>query len=263
MPEPTLRLTDDQIRFYRDNGFLAVTEPLTTTEEIDRLAAIYDDLFKRRAGRETGDQFDLAGTDEEGKEEALPQILGPSRYAPELTQGLLFANAQALAKQLLGEEAAFGGDHAIFKPAGTGAPTPWHQDEAYWDEALKYNSLSIWIPLQEATVENGCMQFIPGSHKWEVQTHHSIGNDPRIHGLEIEMEIDQSKAVSCPLPPGGATFHDSRTLHYTGANQTQTPRRAYILGFGTAAVKLDQPRDFYWNKIKQTARAARAAGAEG
>src|SRR5688572_24682520 len=108
MPEPTLRLTDDQVSFYKENGFLAVTEPLTTPDEIASLVEVYDDLFRRRVGRETGDQFDLAGTDEEGVEEALPQILGPSRYAPELTQGLLFANAQALAKQLLGQEAAFG-----------------------------------------------------------------------------------------------------------------------------------------------------------
>jgi ectoine hydroxylase-related dioxygenase (phytanoyl-CoA dioxygenase family) len=260
MTASTLRLSNDQIRFYHENGFLAVTEPLTTPDEIARLVAVYDDLFRRRVGRETGDQFDLAGTDEEGKEEALPQILGPSRYAPELTQGLLFANAQALAKQLLGEEAAFGGDHAIFKPAGRGVATPWHQDEAYWDPGLKYNSLSIWIPLQEATVENGCMQFVPGSHKWEVQPHHSIGHDPRIHGLEIDMEVESATAVPCPLPPGGATFHDSRTLHYTGANTTDVPRRAYILGFGTAATKLDEERDFYWNRIKQTAREERARG---
>jgi ectoine hydroxylase-related dioxygenase (phytanoyl-CoA dioxygenase family) len=261
MITPTIRLTEDQIAFYRDNGYLAVTEPLTSPDEIARLVEIYDDLFRRRVGRETGDQFDLAGTDEEGVEESLPQILGPSRFAPELTQGLLFANAQAIAKQLIGPDCAFGGDHAIFKPAGRGAATPWHQDEAYWDPGLKYNSFSVWIPLQEATVENGCMQFIPGSQKWEVQPHHSIGHDPRVHGLEIDLDVDMAEAVPCPLPPGGATFHDSRTLHYTGANQTEIPRRAYILGFGGAATKLEEEREFYWNRMKTKAREERAKAA--
>ncbi|HEY0866132.1 MAG TPA: phytanoyl-CoA dioxygenase family protein, partial [Fimbriimonas sp.] len=219
--QPTLRLTDEQVAFYHREGYLAIGA-LTTPDEIERLREIYDDLFIRRVGRERGDQFDLAGTDEEGKEASLPQILGPSKYAPELIEGLLFANARAAARQLLGEEAEFGGDHAIFKPAHSGAPTPWHQDEAYWNPAVDYNSLSIWVPLQEATLENGCMQFIPGSQNLEVQPHHSIGNDPRVHGLEID-EVDDSSAVACPLPAGGATFHGSRTLHFTGANRSDVP----------------------------------------
>jgi ectoine hydroxylase-related dioxygenase (phytanoyl-CoA dioxygenase family) len=258
--QPTLRLTDEQVAFYHREGYLAI-DAITTPEEIARMREIYDDLFARRVGRESGDQFDLAGDDEEGKEAALPQILGPSKYAPELLQGLLLANATAAAKQLLGEDAAFGGDHAIFKPAKSGAATPWHQDEAYWDEALDYNSLSIWIPLQEATLENGCMQFIPGSQNMEVQPHHSIGHDPRVHGLEID-EVDASTAVPCPLPAGGATFHGSRTLHYTGANGSDVPRRAYILGFGAAATPRKEPRDFYWNRMKTTARAERAKAAK-
>jgi hypothetical protein len=257
MVEPTLRLTDEQVRFYHENGFLAI-DNLTTPEEVERLVAVYDDLFARKVGREKGDQFDLAGADEEGKEESLPQILGPGNYAPILQQGLLFANARAAAIQLLGSDAAFGGDHAIFKPARHGVATPWHQDEAYWDPGLRYRSLSVWVPLQEATVENGCMQFIPGSHKMEVQPHHSIGHDPRVHGLEIDEPVDLDRVAVCPLPAGGATFHDSRTLHYTGANQTDEPRRAYILGFGGKAEPLDSPRDFYWNRLKQTARAERA-----
>jgi hypothetical protein len=258
MPQTNLFLSDAEIAFYRENGFLAVAKPLTTAEEIARLVTIYDDLFRRKVGREKGDQFDLAGTDEEGKEESLPQILGPSNYAPALLEGQLFANAQSLAKQLLGPEATFRGDHAIFKPGRTGVPTPWHQDEAYWDPGLQYHSLSIWIPLQEATVENGCMQFLPGTHRWEVQPHHSIGHDPRVHGLEIDLEVDPGQAVACPLPAGGATFHDSRTMHYTGANQTDAPRRAYILGFGTPESPLETRRDFYWNDQKKTARTERA-----
>ena len=262
MIEPTVALSNEQVAFFQSNGFLCI-EALTTQEEVARLCNVYDDIFNRRAGRESGDQFDLAGTDEEGKEAALPQILNPGKYAPILREGLLFANACAVAKQLLGPEAAFGGDHAIFKPAERGAPTPWHQDEAYWDPGQEYHSMSIWIPLQEATIENGCMNFLPGSHNWEVKPHHSIGHDPRVHGLEIDELPDARDAVACPLPPGGATVHLSRTLHYTGANTTTIPRRAYILGFYTPPKKREVERDFYWNRIKQTAREERAKNATG
>lgn len=256
----TITLTEAQIAFYHENGYLAI-DAITTPEEIAKLRVVYDQLFDRKAGREEGNQFDLAGTDEEGKAATLPQILNPRKYAPELAGTLYEVNARAIAEQLLGAGAGFSGDHAIFKPAGVGAPTPWHQDEAYWDAGTNYHSLSVWMPLQEATLENGCMTFIPGRSDQEVQPHQSIGGDTRIHGLEMLNPADKAKAVACPLPPGGATFHDSRTAHFTGANKSAVPRRAYILIFGTETTRRTDDRTFPWNDARSTARDARAAEA--
>lgn len=259
--QPTVVLSREQIDFYGREGYLSIPE-ITTSEEVMWLREIYDRLFSERAGREVGDQFDLAGTDEEGKDAALPQILGPTRYAPELAQGLFRVNAQAIAKQLIGPQATLTGEHMIFKPALTGAETPWHQDEAYWDPDLDYQSMSIWIPLQEATLENGCMWFVPRSHREEVRTHHSIGHDSRIHGLEVD-QIDHSTAVACPLSAGGATVHHNRTLHYAGPNISEIPRRAYILIAAAPATPRSESRDFYWNRTKQTAREERARSRAG
>lgn len=257
--EPTISLTAEQVAFFHREGYLAIPA-ITTPEEIAWMKVLYDRSFAARVGREEGNQFDLAGPDEDEAEAGLPQILGLSKYEPELQTCLYRANAEAIAAQLLGPEARFTGDHAILKPAFHGAPTPWHQDEAYWGSDFEYNALSIWMPLQEANLENGCMQFIPGSHHLEVQPHHCINNDPRIHGLEIDT-VDASSAVACPLPPGGATFHLSRTLHYTSPNLSPEPRRAYILTFGTPPKRRAQGRDFYWNTQKTTAREARAKAA--
>lgn len=261
MSNDSIVLTRDQIDFFHRESYLVV-RGLTDAEDIAVMREVYDRIFAERAGREAGEQFDLAGPDEEGTEPDLPQILGPSRYAPELAESKYRRNALAVARQLLGEEADYMGEHAILKPARHGAATPWHQDEAYWDGGLEYNSLSVWLPLQEATVENGCMHFIPGSHAWEVRPHHSINHDPRVHGLEVD-ELDASAAVACPLQPGDATFHPSRTFHYAGPNHTPEPRRAYILGFGTPPTKREQPRDFYWNTQKSTPRLQRAAQYQG
>jgi len=253
---PTVALTQDQIAFYHREGYL-VLDAITTQEEVAWLREVYDRLFAARAGREAGDQFDLAGTDAEGQSAALPQILNPSNYAPELKEGLFRVNALAIARQLLGADAEPLGEHAIYKTARTGAETPWNQDEAYWDPALDYESLSIWMPLQEATIANGCMQFVPGSHQQQVVTHHSINDDPRIHGLEVD-GVDVSTAVACPIPAGGATIHHNRTLHHTGPNDSEVPRRAYILIFGRKPTQRTEARDFYWKRQKQTARQQRA-----
>jgi len=200
-------LTPEQIRSFHLHGFLSIAEPIAEAEELRWLRETYDRVFASRAGREEGNQFDLAGSDEEGKDAALPQILDPAKYAPELNQGKFLIAANDIVKQLLGDEASVGIAHAIFKPAGTGAETPWHQDEAYWDPAQQYTTVSVWMPLQEATKDNGCLWFLPGSNHWPVMAHQSIGGDVRVHGLEMVDPPKRGDAVCCPLPPGGVTIH--------------------------------------------------------
>jgi hypothetical protein len=253
-----MQLSGDQIRFFHLNGFLAIPTPVTDEVELAWMREVYDRMFAERSGRESGDQFDLAGSDEEGKEAALPQILNPAKYAPELTEGKYLDTITGIAQQLFGPEAGAGIAHAIFKPAGMGAPTPWHQDEAYWDPSQQYQNASIWMPLQEATIENGCLWFVPGSHEWPVLEHRPIGGDVRVHGLEmVDLEVTK-RAVACPLPAGGITIHRNRTAHYAGANTSNIPRRALILGTGCPNHAYPGERSFPWNEIKQTARDARA-----
>jgi ectoine hydroxylase-related dioxygenase (phytanoyl-CoA dioxygenase family) len=258
--DPTVMLTPDQVQFYHDNGYLVVPS-ISTEPELVWMREVYDRLFAQRAGRDVGDQFDLGGSDQEGTEAVLPQILSPAKYAPELKQGLFRTNAAAIATQLLGDNVEPQGEHAIFKPARTGAATPWHQDEAYWADQMDYHSFSLWMPLQDATIENGCMWFIPGSHRLDVQPHHSIGHDVRVHGLELDQLPDLTRAIACPIPAGGCTIHTNRTMHYAGPNRSDIPRRALILGFGFKPTKRTAPRDFYWNRIKQTPRDQRAGRA--
>ena len=255
-PHPTIDLSKHAIDAYRRDGFLVI-HGFSTPEELARMRTIYDDLFEKRAGREVGDEFDLAGADAEDDRPVLPQILSPSKYAPELLRTLAVANARAIAKQILGSTGEFGGDHAILKPASYGAATPWHQDEAYWDPSLDYDSFSIWMPLSGATVESGCLHFIPGSHLGEVIPHQPIGGDPRVHGLEA-IDVDASKAVAIPLKEGSVTVHHNRTLHYAGPNSTQQHRRAYIMMCGKPAAPRQTPRQFHWKEVQSTERSKRA-----
>jgi len=245
-------LTPEQIAGFHREGYLSLPA-ITTADEVAQLCDIYDHLFEVKAGRDQGDHLDLTTTDEDGQEPALPQILNPAKYAPQLNETQLRANAEAIARQLLGPETAFRFDHAIRKPPKSGAATPWHQDEAYADPSAAYDELSIWIPLQEATLENGCMWFVPRSHTDNVLPHHPIGNDPRVIGLEVDdPEALTASAVACPLPPGGATIHHCKTLHYTGPNLSDGPRRAYILAFGAPPRKLETPRRFIWLEQQHT-----------
>jgi ectoine hydroxylase-related dioxygenase (phytanoyl-CoA dioxygenase family) len=251
-----INLSADQIREFQENGFISLPR-ITSEAEVAKLMTIFQGLFANKAGFEQGSQFDLVGTDDGGPPK-LPQILGPSKFAPELLETDYRKNALAIAKQLLGEEASLRFEHAIYKPAGYGAATPWHQDEAHrTDSDLEYDQISIWMPLQEARLENGCMQYVPRSHLGEILPHHSPNHDPRIMGLECSEGFDPATAIACPLPPGGVTIHDGRTLHYAGPNRSEMPRYAWILAFASAMRPAEQKQDNYWNRKKQTAAQAR------
>ena len=278
LPEPTLILTDEQVASFRTNGFLSVPK-ITTDEELQLLRSEYDALFDSGAGREVGRLFDLGGVDDDGAENngapaALPQLLDPQVYAPALRNTLYEANALACAKQLIGPAADYMLSHAICKPPRFGAATPWHQDEAYAPPEVDYGKgggfgvVNSWMPLQDATVESGCMQFVPwvdGSQP-DVLPHHHINHDPRIHGLELDDLEPTRRAVPCPLPAGGATFHVMRTLHYSGPNLTDEPRRAFILKFAVpgAAAPTDDPPERPWQRVTtlSSAQAKRQAAAE-
>ena len=126
-----------------------------------------------------------------------------------------------------GAPAAGAGRGAVWRAraaqAGRGGPeTPWHQDEAFRSPDFVYKELSIWLALQPATLENGCMQFIPGSNKWDVLEHRSPGGDKHLHPLECCGDFARDLAVAEPLAPGGCTVHDA----HTASHRRQHLRRA-------------------------------------
>jgi hypothetical protein len=245
-------------QFYRDQGYL-VLGPLVDVEELERIRGLCDELIETGVGCQDGNQRDLVGAagGAGATAAAVPQLLFPSRYAPEIRETRCWERALDIAMELLEPDGCERGqlvvrDHIIVKPPGSTSPTPWHQDEAYWKNDLEYNELSIWIGLQDVTEKMGCMQFIPASHGGPVYPHHPWKQNPAIVALEIDDGyVNDAEAVACPVAGGGATVHHSRTLHFTSGNSSETPRRALILTIGTPPTKLAKPREDAWNRDRR------------
>jgi hypothetical protein len=252
-------LTRDQVRSFRREGFLRV-EDFAPPQEVEAVRPIYDRLFETQAGWSEGNYFDMYAAEIDDRPYAAPQLLQLSRYAPELRTLPVFARAWALARQILGPRARLDLDHAIFKPAGSPAPTPWHQDEAFWDGRFNHDGLSIWIPLQPVDEASGCMHFVPRSHRGPVMRHQAIGGDPHVHGLEVA-NFEATVEEACPLPLGGATVHHARTLHYSAPNTSGAPRRAYILVFTGRRWRRLISRPQHCEMAVKTARAQRERAA--
>jgi len=226
-------LSCEQIsRFYR-SGFL-VLEQLTTSQDTDQIRELLAGLFERFAELPDGFAIDLGDKRTHEGEQLIPQINQPTHLEPRLLETQYYKNASSIARQLLGDSFYLAWDHAIYKPPHNGKETPWHQDLAYPAQRnpnLIRFGVNMWMPLQDVTIESGCMQFIPYSNLGNLLPHHSVGHDPEAHTLETD-EVDATQAIACPIPAGGVTMHQPKTLHYTSANRTDQWRRAWILNFG-------------------------------
>ena len=221
--------------FARD-GFLSIPA-LTAAADTERIRALLDPLFARF--NTLGDRaVDLAGPREAGKPLRSPEINEAVILQPQLKNTLTYVRCRQAARMLLGVPVGYQFDHAIFKAPHNLTPTAWHQDEAYSREPISLRSVHFWIPLQAVTQSNGCMWFIPGSHHGPLRQHRLLnartdGSNRKVAGgTLITDDVDDSKAIACPLAVGGVTVHHPLTLHYTGANQSDDCRRAWILHFG-------------------------------
>ncbi len=243
--------------FFAANGYLQVdnvAEPL----EVERMKAILAAMFARKVGLAEGAQFDLVGSKGQSDDAQFPQIINPHNYAAELRHTKYFKTAAAVAQELLGPQARFADDHVLMKPALVGPQTPCHQDEAFRDPRFEYNEISVWLALQPVDLENGCMEFVPGTNLGEVLPHRSPNNDPSVHALECYDGFDPASFVPVPLAAGSCTIHGGRTLHRAGANRSNAPRFAYVMIFNVPPVPAAAPREFPWLTRRRTERDDRA-----
>jgi hypothetical protein len=214
-----------EVRRYQEDGYLAV-DRLAADGEVDLLAQLCSSLVDRRAGDGEQRFFNLAGPTGQAPV-ALPQVLYPEREEPRLLETEFFAYATALGTRLMGRDDLDWFTHFIVKPARWGAPTPWHQDVGY-DPDLRRPGCSVWLALDEATADSGCLQFLPGSHRGPIMQHRPIAGDQRARGLEA-VGVDPAGAASVPARRGGGSVHDHRVLHGAGPNTSPAVRRAYIV----------------------------------
>lgn len=194
-----------------------------------RLTATRSDCRSRRYVRDMAP----ACTDDEASERdwSQPEIEYAGCFSPELLQTDLFQKCRRIAVGIGGEMSRCF-DHAIYKPPNNGVATDWHQDGAFSHARFgrSHRRLHFWIPLQDASVENGCMHFIPGSHRAPLLRHRRFVRRAGKQGLHLT-DVDDCAAVACPVPLGGMTVHGPRTLHYAGPNRTNGVRKAWIIQF--------------------------------
>ena len=119
-------------------------------------------------------------------------------------------------------------DQALIKEP-YGNPTAYHLDVPFWS-FKSADAITIWIALDDATIENGCLYYVPGSHLAQKFDNVGIGNE--LGALfDVYPEWADVAAVPCPVPAGGALLHNGLTFHGAGANMTPGRRRAMTCAY--------------------------------
>lgn len=229
-----MTFTTEMKQSYDDNGFLVV-ESLFSDDELTGVRQRIDALIADPDSRPDG-----VGVGREGDTKAETKGTGDVRGASFLVRFVPFFQDFARTPKLLEHARGVLGsarvkvfrDQALFKPPH-GQAKPLHQDQSYFVVEPEDDLVTAWIALDEATLENGCMTYVPGSHKHGI---FPITPDPErpVHHIPDTGDLELPEAVHCPVPAGSVIFHHGCTLHASADNDTDTWRKALILHFATA-----------------------------
>jgi phytanoyl-CoA hydroxylase len=228
LPSLSARLSAADLEHFRVHGYLAMNGFLTTEEVEDCKAALSDLAHRRiawdeRVWSQEEPYFSQGGQEArtDDPELRLRKLAFFVHLEPRLRHVSTHPRLLALVDQLVGPGARMIQDMALLKPPFRGSEKPWHQDAAYFDWTPLGGVVGTWIALDEATIDNGCMQVIPGTHL--------AGPAPHFHVRDCQLadqRVHVGQAVTIPLRPGGILFFSALLHHGTPPNMTVARRRA-------------------------------------
>jgi phytanoyl-CoA hydroxylase len=225
-------VSPEKIKFFKENGYVVI-EDLVSATELQWYRTLYDKLLRNEIDC-SSKRSDLGGfiAPKRNGVENVTQIMWPSDFVPELLTSPYFVRARDIAKQILEcPDAERDFDMMISKAPFTDTEVPWHQDMAYWIDLPDKRACSSWLALDDTTLDNGCMWFVPGSHLKPLRKHWPAGRGTHQGKGALMCDCSEAEGVPVPLKAGSATFHAGGTLHYSRGNKTNKERRGLIVNF--------------------------------
>ncbi len=219
-------ISAEQIVFYQEHGYVII-EDFLDAQELAEWRRCVDEAVAQRDDRKTADGSRRSGD---------------SYYDNVFIQRInLWTDHGGMRKLMLDERlgrmtsllAGATGmriwhDQALLKPPW-GNPTAWHLDVPYWSFSSR-QAISIWVALDDSTRDNGCLYFLPGSHREARFDNVNIGQNQGSL-FEIYPQWAQRESVAAPMRAGSCSFHNGLLAHGAAANMTPGWRRAMTCAY--------------------------------
>ncbi len=228
-------VTEADIEYFHQYGYLVINDAFSATEVLDALAGMTH-LMDGKCPEFRAIQFEpslakakdeMAGQD---RRDAIRKIFNYVNHEPRLNAVATHPGLLDVLERMMGDTPQLFQDMALVKPPLHGSEKPWHQDCAYFNLPEGTTVVGVWVALDEATAENGCMHVIPGSHD-EGPMIHFKRRDWQICDTDVPVGRD----TMVPLKPGGCLFWHGLTHHGSPANQSEQRRRALQLHYKPAS----------------------------
>ncbi|MCY3906417.1 MAG: phytanoyl-CoA dioxygenase family protein [Anaerolineaceae bacterium] len=229
-------LSSAELTLFHEQGFLMLRQALSAAEVKDALAGV-EALC---AGQVSGDyvvryEADARGRfdplEPERRQDAIRKLSDFVAFEPRLQAVSRHAGLLEILREMLGDEPRMFQDMALLKPPRIGREKPWHQDCAYFDLPEGTQVVGIWLALDEAVVENGCMHVIPGSHRAGPVVHFQ-----RRDWQICDSDVQTGRCLALPMQPGDCLFFDGLLHHGTPPSHSPLRRRALQFHYRPASV---------------------------
>ncbi len=231
-------VTDADIQSFHERGYLVIHDAFTATETQSGLDGLVDLIVGKNPDFNgvqvsgTAETTYDALSDEE-KQDAVRKLFYYVEYDDRLKALAYHPTLLNVLNRIIGyDDITMFQDMALIKPPRIGREKPWHQDMAYFNVALDTIIVGVWIALDEATIENGCMMVIPGSHKNGAVLHFQK-RDWQI----CDTDVYNDGAVAVPLKPGSLLMFHGLIHHGTPANRSDHRRRALQFHYRAQNIK--------------------------
>lgn len=227
-------LSQNQIQFYQENGYLLV-ENFLSQEELDFWRNSVTHAIEQRGGQKMPGSMTKVGEDDGINKDSdyygkvFDQMLNLWQTDENVKKIMLDQKIGKMVSELAGWDGTrIWHDQVLIKRPWAN-PTSWHLDTPFWSFSDR-RALSIWVALDDATYENGCLYFIPGSFHTTSFDNPGIGKNMDAV-FDFYPQFRKSKSVAVPMKAGSCSFHNGLNIHGAGPNMTNGFRRAMTCAY--------------------------------
>ena len=228
------QVNENQVNFFQKNGFIVIEDFLSASELEHWRETVMCAVGKRNGQKMPGKEVKI-GEDDGINEDAayfgkvFDQLLNLWQTDEGVKELMTDERIGEMAAKLAGVDGIrIWHDQALFKRPWAN-PTSWHLDTPFWSFSDR-KALSIWVALDDATLENGCLYFIPGSSN--ETTFDNVGIGKNMDDIfNVYPQFSKTRPVAAPMKAGSCSFHNGLTIHGANANMTSGYRRAMTCAY--------------------------------
>lgn len=221
-------LSNSEISIFRRLGHLTVGDVLNAGDVAEAIADV--EAWSREFLEQLESDQRRWYLEDGGQHSMLRKLDNPAWNRP-FFQALAKSRTLVTAvEQLIGPGVSVFFSQVFCKPPEVGGPKPVHQDNFYFGPGDSDATLTVWIALDDATVENGCLFYGDTSNHGPVFEHVAPPDEP--YNLQVAPEhVNKYEMTAAPVPAGGISFHHGNTWHQSSANTSPRARRAVVFHY--------------------------------